>query len=262
MCSEKENWMLRRAKDLNGYKLDARDGEIGKVKEFYFDDHSWTVRYLVADTGGWLSGRTVLISPYALDPANEGGQVIPVDLTKAQIERSPLLDTDRPVSRQYEWEYFSFYGWPAYWDGPYTWGPSAYPTRAQNRWSEASRHERTGDPHLRSTREVTGCNIQAQDGEIGHVDDFVIDDDTWTIRYLIVDTQNWWPGKKVLIPTQWIERISWEESRVFIHLTREAIKQSPEYTDHTLITRDHEIKLYRHYNREGYWADELAESMR
>ena len=135
MCFEKENWMLRKAKDLNGYKLDARDGEIGKVKEFYFDDHSWTVRYLVADTGGWLSGRTVLISPYALDPANEGGKVIPVDLTKAQIEKSPSLDTDRPVSRQYEWEYFSFYGWPAYWDGPYTWGPSAYPTRAQNRWS-------------------------------------------------------------------------------------------------------------------------------
>jgi len=253
--------MLRKAKDLNGYKLEARDGDIGNIKEFYFDDHSWTVRYLVADTGGWLSGRTVLISPYALSPANEDSKSIPVDLTKIQIERSPSLDTDRPVSRQYEWEYFSFYGWPAYWDGPYTWGPSAYPTLAQTRWSEASR-EQTDDPHLRSTRDVSGRDIQAQDGQIGHVEDFVIDDETWMIRYLIVNTQNWLPGKKVLIPTQWIERISWEESKVFVHKTGETIRHSPEYTDQTLITRDHEIKLHRHYGREGYWADDPARSTR
>ncbi len=254
--------MLRKAKDLNGYKLDARDGEIGKVKEFYFDDQSWTVRYLIADTGGWLNGRTVLISPYALDPANEGSKVIPVDLTKAQIERSPALYTDKPVSRQYEWEYYSYYGWSAYWDGAYPWGSSAYPIRGRNGWSEASRRAKGEDLHLRSTADVSGRNIQAHDGEIGHVDDFVIDDETWTIRYLIVDTQNWWPGKKVLISMRWIERISWEESKVFINLTREAIKQGPEYTDQTLITRDHEMKLHRHYNREGYWADQLAESTR
>ncbi len=254
--------MLRKAKDLSGYKLDARDGEIGEVKEFYFDDQRWTVRYLIADTGGWLSGRTVLISPYALDPANEGSKVIPVDLTKAQIEGSPSLDTDRPVSRQYELDYYSYYGWPGYWGGMYPWGLSAYPRRGQGSWSKASRRAKDEDPHLRSTADVSGRNIQAQDGEIGHVDDFVIDDETWAIRYLIVDTQNWWPGKKVLISTRWIERISWEESKVFINLTREAIKQGPEYTDQTLITRDHEMKLHRHYNREGYWADQLAASTR
>ncbi|MEO8053096.1 MAG: PRC-barrel domain-containing protein, partial [Acidobacteriota bacterium] len=109
--------MLRKAKDLSGYKLAASDGEIGKVKEFYFDDQSWTVRYLVADTGGWLSGRQVLISPYALDPANEGRNVIPVDLTKHQIEKSPSLDSNKPVSRQYELEYYPYYGWPGYWGG-------------------------------------------------------------------------------------------------------------------------------------------------
>ena len=254
--------MLRKAKDLNGYKLDSRDGEIGKVKEFYFDDQSWTVRYLVADTGGWLSGRQVLISPYALDPANEGRKVIPVDLTRTQIEKSPSLVTDRPVSRQYEWDYYSYYGWPGYWGGPYAWGPSVYPTRGRVGWSEASRRAKGDDLHLRSTADVTGRSIQAQDGEIGHVEDFVIDDETWTIRYLIVDTQNWWPGKKVLISTQWIERISWEESRVCINLTRDAIQKGPEYTEQTLITRDHEMKLHRHYNREGYWADQLAESRR
>ena len=254
--------MLQRAKELSGYTLGARDGEIGKVGEFYFDDKSWTVRYLVADTGGWLSGRQVLISPYALDPANKAGRVIPVDLTKAQIERSPSLDTDKPVSRQYEWEYYSYYGWPGYWGGAYPWGLSAYPNRRGSNWSEASRRAKGEDLHLRSTADVTGRNIQAQDGEIGHVEDFVIDDETWAIRYLIVDTQNWWPGKKVLISTRWIDRISWEESKVFINLTREAIKQGPEYTDQTLITRDHEMKLHRHYNREGYWAGELAKSTR
>jgi sporulation protein YlmC with PRC-barrel domain len=250
--------MLRKAKDLSGYELAASDGKIGNVEEFYFDDQSWTVRYLVADTGGWLSGRQVLISPYALDPANDGRKIIPVDLTKEQIEKSPSLDSDRPVSRQYEFEYYPYYGWPGYWGGGYAWGMSAYPSRGQGGWSEASRRAGNEDLHLRSTSDVTGRNIQAKDGEIGHVEDFVIDDETWAIRYLVVDTTNWWPGKQVLISTRWIERISWEESKVFINLTREAIKNAPESTDQTLITRDHETKLHRHYNREGYWADEVA----
>jgi hypothetical protein len=112
-----ETQMLRLAKDLKDYKLSVRDGDIGKAEEFYFDDRSWAVRYLIADTGGWLGGRQVLISPYALDPARKDDQVIPVDLAKKQIENSPSLDTDKPVSRQYEIQYYSFYGWPAYWGG-------------------------------------------------------------------------------------------------------------------------------------------------
>ena len=248
--------MLQRARDLRGYNLSARDGDIGKAEEFYFDDRSWAVRYLIADTGGWLGGSQVLISPYALDPARKDDQVIPVDLTKKQIENSPSLDTDKPVSRQYEIQYYSFYGWPAYWGGPYMWGDSAYPQR-QGRWSGATRHKKDDDPHLRSTKGVTGRTIQARDGEIGHVSDFVVDAEDWAIRYLIVDTRNWWPGKKVLISTQWIERISWEESKVFINLTREAVKAAPEYSEEALITRDYEEELHRHYLRERYWlADE------
>jgi len=111
------------------------------------------------------------------------------------------------------------------------------------------------DPHLRSTDSVQGHNLQALDGEIGHVEDFVIDDETWAIRYLIVDTRNWWPGKKVLISPQWIERVSWSESKVFVNLSREAIKQSPEYTEESLLTRDYETGLHQHYQREGYWAE-------
>jgi hypothetical protein len=272
--------MLRRATELIDYKLGAIDGEIGKVIEFYFDDHSWTIRYLVAETGGWLSLRQVLISPYALGPAKEDARVIPVDLTREQIEKSPSFNSDRPVSRQYERNYYSYYGWPGYWVGPYEWGLSPYPMRGRRDWSEADRQAADDsygpgrahgldessearratdeDPDLRSTADVTGRDIQAEDGEIGHVGDFVIDDETWAIRYLIVDTRNWWPGKKVLISTRWIERISWAESKVFVNLTRDAIKRAPEYTERTLITRDHEIKLHRHYDREGYWTGELT----
>jgi len=244
--------MLRLANDLKGYKLSARDGDIGKTEEFYFDDQSWAVRYLIADTGSWLGGRQVLISPYALDPARKVDRVIPVDLTKQQIENSPSLETDKPVSRQYEIQYYSFYGWPAYWGGPYMWGDFAYPQR-QGQWSAATRHKADNDPHLRRTKDVTGRTIQAQDGEIGHVSDFVVDDMDWAIRYLVVDTRNWWPGKKVLISTQWIGRISWDEAKVFIHLTREAVKGSPEYSEDSLITRDYEEELHRHYLRERYW---------
>jgi uncharacterized protein YrrD len=251
--------MLRKAKDLNGYKLGARDGDIGKVKEFYFDDRHWTIRYLVADTGDWMSGRRVLISPYALDPARKEDQVIPVDLTKKQIENSPPLESDKPVSRQYEMQYYPYYGWPVYWGGPYMWGATAYPQRGIAPPSASHSAPETDDPHLRSTASVTGHDIQAKDGEIGHVDDFVIDDETWSIRYLIVDTSNWWMGKKVLLSTRWIDNISWDESKVFMTgLTREAIKQAPEFSDETLITRDYETKLHRYHNREEYWADELA----
>jgi uncharacterized protein YrrD len=250
--------MLLQAKNLDGYKLGARDGDIGKVKEFYFDDHSWAVRYLVAETGDWLTDRRVLISPYALDPANKLDKVIPVDLTKAQIENSPSLETDKPVSRQFEMQYYPYYGWPAYWGGPYMWGSAAFPNRRQGGWSQVAPQTETEDPHLRSTKDVTGHTIQAKDGDIGHVEDFVVDDETWIIRYLIVDTRNWLPGKKVLISTRWIKRISWEESKVFINLNRDVIKDGPEYTEEALITRDYEEKLHRHYKHEGYWADELA----
>ena len=258
--------MLRKAKEFKDFKLRARDGDIGKAKEFYFDDENWTVRYLVADTGGWLNSRRVLISPYALDPANEAERVLPLDLTKKQIEESPSLSTDQPVSRQYEVQYYGYYGWPRYWGGPYTWGPSAYPTwRTAGRTEPArksSGREDKGDPHLRSTQDVAGHHIQAQDGEIGHIQDFVIDDETWTIRYLVVDTSNWWGGKQVLVSTQWIERVSWSESKVFINLLRETIRQSPEYKGESLLTRDYETGLHRHYGRKGYWADEPTKPMR
>jgi uncharacterized protein YrrD len=250
--------MLNKAKTLKGYKLHCLDGEIGKVREFYFDDRHWAVRYLVADTGNWLTSRQVLISPYALVSASKGERHITIALTKKQIEDSPSLSSDKPVSRQFEEAYFGYYGWPAYWGGPHMWGPYPHLARDPAKWKKSTHGEKAWDPHLRSTREVSGYHIQAADGEIGHVDDFIIDDETWAIRYLIIDTRNWWPGKKVLVSLQWIERVSWSESKIFVNLTQEAIKRSPEYTDESLLTRDYEIGLHRHYNRQGYWVDEPA----
>jgi len=250
--------MLCKANTLKGYSLDSLEGDIGKVKEFYFDDRHWAIRYLVADTGNWLVGRQVLISPYALAAVNKEERHIDIDLTKKQIEDSPSLDSDKPVSRQFEDAYYGYYGWPMYWAGPYMWGPYPYIARDRKKWSEYAQSKKEWNPNLRSTHDVSGHHIQAPDGEIGHVEDFIIDDETWTIRYLIVDTRNWWPGKKVLISPQWIERVSWSKSKVFVKLTRETIQQSPEYTEESLLTRDYEIGLHRHYNRQGYWVDETA----
>lgn len=185
-----------------------------------------------------------------------------MDLTKKQIEESPSLASDQPVSRQYENQYYGYYGWPIYWSGLYAWGASPYmgvggdpvTGKVQEIQREADSHEKTWDPNLRSTNDVTGHHIQATDGEIGHVDDFIIDDKTWTIRYMVVDTKNWWPGKHVLISPQWIEQVSWKDFKVFVNLSREAIKQSPEYKPES-FDRDYERALYQHYDRPGYWTE-------
>jgi uncharacterized protein YrrD len=248
--------MLNKAKTLTGYKLNSLDGEIGKVSKFYFDDQYWAIRYLVADTGNWLTGRQVLISPHALIAVNKEEQYISIDLTKKQIENSPSLNSDKPVSQQFELSYYGYYGWPIYWNGPFMWGPYPNIIRNSEKWKESTTDKKAWDPHLRSTHNVSGYHIQAQDGEIGHVEDFILDDETWAIRYLVIDTQNWWPGKKVLISPKWIERISWGESKVFVSLPSETIKLSPEYTEESLITRDYETELHRHYNRKVYWVDE------
>lgn len=250
--------MLNKAKTLAGYKLDSLDGEIGEIKEFYFDDRHWTIRYLVAETGNWLADRQVLISPYALKAVTREEQHIEVELTKKQIEDSPPWQSDKPVSRQFEESYYGFYGWPMYWGGPFGWGYYPYPMRDREQWKEPTQGEKAWDHDLRSTDAVRGYHIQATDGEIGHVEDFIIDDETWAIRYLVVATRNWWPGKKVLVSPQWIERVSWDESKVFVNLSRETIKQSPEYTEESLLTRDYEIGLHGHYNRQGYWVAEAV----
>jgi uncharacterized protein YrrD len=238
--------MLSKAKMLTGYTLRGLDDLFGKVKDFYFDDRAWAIRYLVADTDKWAVGRQILIPPNALIAVNRDDEYISIDLTRKQIEDSPPLRTDKPVSRQFEEAYYGFFGWPIYW--------GFEEERAKD--EERARRRNRGDRDLRSANAVRGYHIHASDGQVGHVDDFIIDDETWAIRYLIVDTKDWLPGKKVLISPRWIERISWKQKQVFIAHSRDAIQQAPEYRDQLPVTRDYEAALYDHYNSTGYWTDE------
>ena len=254
--------MLSNTSSLRGYMLRVTDGEIGNIEDFYFDDEAWTIRYLVVDTGKWLPGRNVLISPISLRSADHDGKKLNVNLTKNQVENSPNIDTHKPISRQHESELYRYYRYPYYWTGPYLWGPIAYPAEfaitapeTQVREIEAAeKRESSEDRHLRSTREVTNYYVHASDGEIGHVEDFVVDDESWAIRYIIVDTKNWWPGKKVLVSPPWIKQVSWSESAVYFDVSREAIKTSPEYDPSVRIGRDYEKRLHDHHRRPHYWV--------
>ncbi|MEI9973935.1 MAG: PRC-barrel domain-containing protein [Ignavibacteriota bacterium] len=253
-------------KHVKDFAIRAMDGEIGFVADIYFDDESWAIRYLVVDTGGWLGGRRVLISPISVVKTDWVAKQLDVALTKLQVENSPNLNTHQPVSRQHEAAVLGYYGYPFYWGGPYLWGPGLYPAGLANPVitsadAIANRAERESqDSHLRSTEAVTGYDIEATDGEIGHVDGFVVDDEAWSIRYMEVATRNWWPGKKVLVAPAWVERVSWTASKVYVGLSREAIKDGPEYIESRPITREYENRLYFHYGRPPYWLHDTAQA--
>ena len=249
--------MLIKAEELKGYQLDSIDGTIGSARGFYFDDKYWSIRYLIAKTGGWLSDRKVLLSPYSMSAIDPVDETVSLALTKRQIEDSPSTDTDAPVSQQFEDSYYNYYGYPAYWYGPYTWGYYPYLERNRSKWVGSELTGTPWDRRLRSTHEVTGYHIVASDGEIGHVEDFIIDEETWAIRYLIVATTNFWPGKKILVSPQWIASVSWDKREVVVDLSREKIKNSPEYVDDGAVTREYETGLYGYYDRDGYWVADL-----
>ncbi|MGA9453329.1 MAG: PRC-barrel domain-containing protein [Verrucomicrobiia bacterium] len=226
--------MLQSIKQLYGDKLVASDGDIGQVKDFYFDDQNWAVRYVVADTGSWLPGRQVLLSPHAFGDLVQTGKALRVNLTRKQIENSPAIESHKPVSRQYEEEYYRYYGWPYYWQGDGLWGMSGFPILElpskplPNEAAPVShRHNEPADAHLRSAQAVNGYNLQASDGTIGHVCDFMMDAESWAIRQLVIKTGHRFTGKEVQIPVRQIDRISWDESKVFVNLTKAAVEQSP-----------------------------------
>ena len=256
--------MLTNATHLKGLVVRATDGELGSVDQFYFDDETWAIRYLVVETGGWLGGRRVLISPFSVVHTDLLDKRLDVALTKKQVEDSPDIYTHQPVSRQHEAAYLGYYGYPYYWGGPYLWGPAFYPAglvipanASEEAMADRVRRE-SADSHLRSNDAVIGYDIEAADGEIGHVNGFVVDDEAWAIRYIEVATRNWWPGKKVLVSPAWIERVSWTESKVCVGLSREAIKNGPEYDASIPITREYENRLYFHYGRPPYWLHEAG----
>ncbi len=266
--------MLRSTKALESCSIGATDGVIGHVKDLYFDDDAWVVRYLVVDTGSWLSSRKVLVSPISLLAPNWNEGILPASITKAQVQASPDIDADKPVSRQNEVQYLGYYGYPYYWGGVGMWGDGLYPyamvpgyagygidradrEREEESYARAERaRHRNDDPHLRSINAVVGYHIKATDGEIGHVEGLLVDEETWAIRYLIVNTSNWWVGHKVLVAPQWIAGVHWSDETVSVDLSRESVKNAPVYDPAAVLDRPWEAGLYRHYKRPAYWAEQ------
>ena len=258
--------MLRKVSAIKGYSLRANDGELGTVKDVFFDDEKWTIRYLVVETGSWLNSRQVLISPYSISALNEADETMDVRLTQEEVRNSPEIDTHQPVSRQMETSLSRHYGLGHYWLGPELWGAGALPvvsspnmngggyipSRTEELLEQAADH--MADVHLRSANDVDGYHIQGSDDAIGHVENFVFDDETWALRYFVVDTRNWWPGgRKVLLATHWIEHIDWAHTTVRVNLTQEQIRNSPELDPDLPLNRDLESQLHSHYGLRNYW---------
>jgi uncharacterized protein YrrD len=234
--------MLMNAHKLKGAAIIARDGAIGEVDDFYFDDEKWTVRFFVVNTGAWLFRREVLISPISVEKVKEAENQVLVNLTRDQVKDSPDIDTQKPVSRQHETAFMEYYGYPYYWGGPYLWGDAAFPATlarppaVEPRMAAAAtarlrESEESYDERLRSVDEVRMYHIEAVDGEIGHVDDFLIDDRDWAVRFVVIKTGGWLSGRRTLVSSQSIERISWTESKMFVSLTKDQIANSPEYIE-------------------------------
>jgi len=248
--------MQRSVNNLVGYTIRAKDGELGIVDEFYFDDLTWSIRYLVVNTGNWLFERKVLIPHAALGITDWKLRTFQVNLTVEQVRNSPDIETEKTVTRQNEIELFSHYGLPVYWGNVFYDGPiGMLPIAPINDMKTMKEEEDTpqklhGDPHLRSTKNVKGYHIHANDGEVGHVEDYIVDDKNWNLCFLIVDTHNWLPGRKVLISPRWINRIDWGESKVYVNLSQESIKNSPEFDPSQPIGEDYEKELYNHYGED------------
>lgn len=262
--------MLHPTNDLLNLTISASDGAIGDVKDLYFDDEAWAIRYLVVETGSWLFSRKVLISPIAAGKPDWTSKLLPVSLTQEQVKNSPDIDTEMPVTRQHETDYLDYYSYPYYWGGMGLWGGGGYPgmlmpgydgygsapaarAQADSAQARTQARQRNQDSHLRSCKAVVGYDIKASDGEIGHVQGLLVDEESWAIRYLVVSTSNWWLGHDVLLAPQWIERVSWAEHAVVVDLNRDALKQAPSYDAAKPLSREMEIAVYKHYGRAGYW---------
>ncbi|MFO7537115.1 MAG: PRC-barrel domain-containing protein [Chloroflexota bacterium] len=251
--------MLLTISELSDYSIQATDGEIGDVDELYFQHEGWRVRYLVVNLGNWLTRQQVLIVPEVITGIDSDNKNVVVNLTRQQIENSPDILADMPVSREKEVLLHQHFHWQPYWIGFPSEGMAYGTNAAVQNLPDQSIYEHDVPENdadfrqlLRSTKAVTGYTIQATDNDIGHVEDFIVDTDNWDIRYLIIDTRNWLPGRQVLVAADWVQGIHWEESAVKIALTKERIENSPEY-DPDRFNREYETRLYDHYDHPVYW---------
>jgi uncharacterized protein YrrD len=269
--------MLRSVQELHGFEVVGIDCEIGRVRDFYFDDHGWAIRFVVVDTGPWLANRQVLISPMAFADLDWRGRSLAVSLTREHVRWSPDIDTRKPVSRQHEVEHYTYYGYPNYWGGSGLWGEGMQPTKMLGVYggrnsaeaeqkemefvaAQALMHrERGDDPHLRSCDAIIRYHVHATDGGIGHVEGLIVDDQTWAVRYFVVNTSDWWLGHDVIVAPQWIEDISWLEATVSVDMSRQAVKHAPAYDADVPPDREQERLTYEHYARPSYWVESVAQ---
>jgi sporulation protein YlmC with PRC-barrel domain len=253
--------MLRSLKDLKRYTVSASDGDLGTVANFLLDDERWAIRYLVVDAGLVHNRNDVLISPVFFREVDWATRCFHLAMTRDRIEKSPSVDVDKPVSRQHERDYHAYYGYPYYWGYPGLWGLTNYPVLMLPGPEPAvDLKAGSGDVHLRSAKEVVGYDVQTSDGSVGRVADFVVDDQTWKIQYLVIDTNHWWFGKKVLVAPEWAKRISWAERTVDVGLSRETIKKSPAWNPEAGVNRVYESRLYDYYGRPAYWDARAREA--
>lgn len=242
--------MVRSLNSLLNHRIVASDGFVGTLKDFYFDDREWIIRYFIVDTGRWLPGRRILLSPTAAEPVDWSQGQIPLGLSKQQIESSPSIEEDKPVSRQMEEQLVRHYGWPVYWAGPVSVGAAGASATATRAGMTSK-----GDAHLRSYREVKGYRIEAVDGEVGHVEDLIVTERDHAIQYMVVDTRNWLPGRKVLVAPWMIKDVDWKGSSVAVEMTRAQIEGSPAFNANAPVNRAYEAKYYDYYGRPVYWSD-------
>jgi hypothetical protein len=248
--AELSNSSLYRISELQNYNLCAVDGAIGPLEDMNFDDSTWTARFIVVNAANWLKGRRVIISTVAIGEIDEENNEIFVEISRDQIKGSPPMEEDLSISRKYEDDYFRYYGWPPYWEST----PFEPPIPlAEKKLPSSTKGNRLADIHLRSILEMMDYNIAAEDGEIGHVTDCVIDEKNWTLCYLEIDTGKWLSDRRVLLNPAWIESVDWPMRNVVVNLEREAIHSAPAYDPRSVISRDYEIKLFEHYGRQKYW---------
>ena len=249
--------MLWDASAINGYAIEASDGRLGTVSDLLFEDVGWVVRWLVVDTGNWLPGRKVLLPLSALGRPDRALRHFPVKLTMQHVKDSPDVDTDQPVSRQIEAHVYDYFGWDPHWGGSLLPVSTAVATPFVARLYEpgstrpdlarAGAQPNEGDPHLRSIATIIGCHIHASDGEIGHVEDFLVDDAGWNIRYIKVDTRNWWPGERGVISPYSVREIEWLGRLVYVNFSRQKIKDAPPYNPSITVDGAYEEKFLTYY---------------
>lgn len=256
--------MLANTSIINGYDISASDGHIGFVSDFLFDDVNWHVRWLVVETGQWLSSRRVIVPSSALSALDPKQAECRINLSMQQIKDSPEVDTLRPVSQQMEASIYGHYGYKPYWNDGSGFGGIGYlggfgfsdgfgnEMPPSSEWSgevaTAKAKRQNDDVHLRSINEVTGYHIEATDGQIGHIEDFLVEDADWSIRYVVADTRNWWPGKKVLISPRSVKDVDWAVKMVHVDVKRKKIKDAPAYDEFVTIDQEYQSQFLRYYD--------------